>query len=59
MSNAPYRTSGKSEARRRTLVPAFSIYLFIALVCYIARIFHVLTHFRDATYYVPDFSDEE
>ena len=25
-SNAPYRTSGKSEARRRTPVPAFSVY---------------------------------
>ena len=25
-SNAPYRTSGKSEARRRTPVPAFSMY---------------------------------
>ena len=25
-ANAPYRTSGKSEARRRTPVPAFSMY---------------------------------
>ena len=25
-SNAPYRTSGKSEARRRMPVPAFSVY---------------------------------
>ena len=26
VSNAPYRTSGKSEARQRTPVPAFSVY---------------------------------
>ena len=36
-----------------------NIYLFIALLCYIASIFHVLTRFRAATYHVADFSDEE
>ena len=36
-----------------------SIYLFITLLCYIASIFHVLTRFRAAMYYVADFSDEE
>ena len=36
-----------------------SIYMFIALLCYITSIFHVLTHFRAATYYVADVSDEE
>ena len=30
-----------------------------ALQCYIASIFHVLTRFRAATYYVVDFLDEE
>ena len=33
--------------------------LFIALQCYFASIFHVLTRFRAAMYYVVDFSDEE
>ena len=33
--------------------------LFITLLCYIASIFHVLTHFRAATYHVADFSDDE
>jgi hypothetical protein len=35
-----------------------SIYLFIALLCYIASIFHVLTY-TAATYDVAEFSDEE
>ena len=33
--------------------------LFIALQCYFASIFHVLTRFRAATYYVAELSDEE
>ena len=36
-----------------------SIHVFIALLCYIASIFHVLTRFRAATYHVADFSDDE
>ena len=37
------------------------IALFCSLLsmCYIASIFHVLTHFRAATYHVADFSDDE
>ena len=32
---------------------------FLALLCYFASIFHVLTHFRAATFHVADFSDDE
>ena len=36
-----------------------SLYLLIALLCYLASILHVLTRFQAATYHVADFSDEE